>query len=129
VYGYHHETLLISYSMAVLAGLVANAMGWVAFARNQVRVDKSFSSTASSTQHTGLLGEPHFKRRGSIPPKSVLEQRLLFRELDRPGGGWGFVVELQEEVPRKTKGRWRSKFVRKRSSGGVRSKKQDSPTG
>lgn len=99
VYAYHTQTLLVSYGMALLAAAAANIMGLVAFTRNEVRMDKTFSSTASATQHTHLLDEVHYGRRGSLPvPGRVREKRVKFRRLRQPGGGWGFEVIVEEEA-------------------------------
>ena len=131
VYAYHTQTLLISYGTALLAATAAGIMGLVAFARNAVRMDKSFSSTASATQHTHLVDEAHYGRRGSIPvPGRVREKRLKFRQLRRAGGGWGFVVEEEEAIAEKKSkagrlswGYLRQNWRERRLRGQVRKKK------
>ena len=98
VYGYHASTLLISYCVTILAVLIANILGLIAFHRNEVILDRSFSSTASATQHTHLVDEKHYVRRGSTIPRPVGAKKVLFQKLD--GGGWGFYVlnEVKEET-------------------------------
>ena len=96
LYEYRTSTLLISYGVTLLAALGANILGLIAFGRNEVVMDKSFSSTASATQHTHLVDEENYGRRGSIPiPKSVREKKVQFRKLS--GGGWGFYVVPEDE--------------------------------
>jgi hypothetical protein len=91
LYEYHTSTLLISYGVTLLAALISNILGLIAFHHNEVVMDKSFSSTASATQHTHLLDMEHYKRRGSIPiPKPVSQKKVQFKKLS--GGGWGFYV-------------------------------------
>jgi hypothetical protein len=93
VYDYKAVTLLSAYGAALFAALIADVLGLVAFRKNRARMDKSFSFTASATQHTGLVDEVHHGRKGSIPiPREVLGKKVLFRELGGGGGGWGFVV-------------------------------------
>ena len=90
VYGYHISTLLISYVVTILAVSVANILGLIAFHRNEVITNRCFSSTASATQHTNLIDEEHYMRRGSTIPRPVGAKKVLFQKLD--GGGWGFYV-------------------------------------
>jgi hypothetical protein len=96
VYDYHSLTLLSSYGAAIFVALIANILGFIAFWRNEVRIDKSFSWTASATQHTNLLDEGHYNRRGSIPiPSPIKGKRVIFKKID--GGGWGFKVVVRED--------------------------------
>lgn len=96
LYDYHSLTLLSSYGAAIFVALIANILGFIAFWRNEVRIDKSFSLTASATQHTNLLDEEHHNRRGSIPiPPPIRGKRVIFEKID--GGGWGFKVVREED--------------------------------
>lgn len=95
LYDYHSLTLLISYGAAIFVALIANILGFIAFRRNEVRIDKSFSWTASATQHTNLFDEEHHNRRGSIPiPSPIRGKRVIFEKI--AGGGWGFKVVVRE---------------------------------
>jgi hypothetical protein len=97
LYDYHSLTLLISYGAAILVALIANILGFIAFWRNEVRIDKSFSWTASATQHTNLLDEGHYNRRGSIPiPSLIRGKRVIFKKI--ASGGWGFKVVEEDSV-------------------------------
>ena len=114
LYAYHMQTLLISYGMALLASVVANVLGLVAFARNGVPNDRSFSFMAGVTQHTNLMPEEHYGRRGSMPvPMGVRSSWVIFTRLsDAEGGGWGFrVVSYNSKQFEKLK-RARSRFKR-----------------
>jgi len=91
LYGYHSLTLLSSYGTAIFVALIANILGFIAFWRNEVRIDTSFSWTASATQHTNLLDEGLYNRRGSVPiPSPIKVKRVIFEKID--SGGWGFKV-------------------------------------
>jgi hypothetical protein len=109
LYDYHSLTLLSSYGAAIFVTLIANILGFIAFWRNEVRMDKSFSSTASATQHTNLFGEGHYDRRGSTPiPPPIRGKRVVFEKI--VGGGWGFEVvagEDEEEDSPGTRRRYR----------------------
>jgi hypothetical protein len=95
-YQYRTGVLWGAYGAALFAAIVANIIGLVAFHYNKARMDKSFSFTASATQHTDMLDEEHFGRRGSIPvPTEVKKKKLLFTELR--DGGWGFIVIIDRE--------------------------------
>jgi hypothetical protein len=102
LYDYHGLTLISSYGAAIFVALIANLLGFNAFWRNKVRIDKTFSWTASATQHTNLVDEEHYGRRGSIPiPSPIRGKRVVFKKI--VGGGWGFEVVVLEAVPRPAK--------------------------
>jgi len=95
LYDYHSLTLLSSYGAAIFVALIANILGFIAFRRNEVRIDKSFSWTASATQHTNLLDKEHYNRRGSTPiPSPIWGKRVIFRKI--VDGGWGFKVVRED---------------------------------
>jgi hypothetical protein len=97
VYNYHSLTLLSSYGAAIFVALIANILGFIAFRRNEVRIDKTFSWTASATQHTNLVDKEHYSRRGSVPiPSPIKGKRVIFKKM--LDGGWGIEVVDQEDV-------------------------------
>jgi hypothetical protein len=99
LYDYHSLTLLSSYGAAIFVALIANLLGFIAFRRNEARIDKTFSWTASATQHTNLVDEEHYNRRGSTPiPSTIRGKRVIFKKI--VGGGWGFEVVVREDVSR-----------------------------
>ncbi|KAK3368003.1 hypothetical protein B0H63DRAFT_536213 [Podospora didyma] len=90
VYAYHAQTLLVSYGTTLFAATPAVTMGLVAFARNEVRMDKSFSFVVSATQGLHLFDEILYERRGDIPVlEKVRRKRVKYQRLLGPKGGWG----------------------------------------
>ncbi|KAF3941336.1 hypothetical protein ABW19_dt0203384 [Dactylella cylindrospora] len=92
VYDYRVLHLILPYSVALLAAAIANLLGFIAFKRNKIRMDKSFSFTAGATQHTHLVDERYYNRRGSVPaPRDIMDTKVQFLELE-DGGGMGFQI-------------------------------------
>lgn len=120
LYEYHSGVLIASYSVLFFVASVANILGWIAFYDNEFRADRSFLFTASSMQHTYIVDEGDYARRGSIPvPTGALEKRLLFKKME-DGWGWGFVVLVEErgggeegQEEGKRRGKRRGKRTRK----------------
>ncbi|APA06040.1 hypothetical protein sscle_01g008100 [Sclerotinia sclerotiorum 1980 UF-70] len=86
IYAYHSSTLLLSYGLAILAALIANALGAYAYHINGRSHNKSFSAILAATRDTEFGNLLPGSVRGKIPlPHWVLRTQLRFVDVD--GGG------------------------------------------
>ncbi len=96
----------------MFAALIANIIGWIAFDLNKISVDKSFSFTASATQHTHLIDREHYHHRGSLPmPVGVKQKVVKFEPLPQPEGGYGFVVHVVEKIEEIKQPGWKRAYI------------------
>ncbi|KAF7868385.1 hypothetical protein EAF04_004917 [Stromatinia cepivora] len=86
IYGYHSSTLLLSYGLAILVALIANALGAYAYHINGRSHNKSFSAILAATRDSEFGKLLPGGVRGKIPlPHWVLRTQLRFVDVD--GGG------------------------------------------